>query len=150
MRVRHTGHDETKVELQMTPMIDVVFQLLIFFLFTFKIRPVEGEIAVTMPPPESGQARQADDISIADRIHIKLVAGAGGQLANVVVEEQALGTDLSALAETLRALAGSPPDEDLEVEIDADGTLLYGHVIQAATIVRRSGIRKVQFTDPGG
>ncbi len=150
MRVRRIGHDETRVELQMTPMIDVVFQLLIFFLFTFKIRPIEGEIAVTMPPPEAGQAQQSEEITVADRIHIKLQAGAGGQLANILVEEQAVGTDLAALGRVLRELAGNPPPEDLEAEIDADGRLLYGHVIQVATVVMRSGIAKVRFTDPGG
>ena len=37
MRIRHGATTLDKIELQMTPMIDIVFQLNIFFLFTFKI-----------------------------------------------------------------------------------------------------------------
>ena len=33
----------------MTPMIDVVFQLLAFFVLTFRIVSPEGEFGVTMP-----------------------------------------------------------------------------------------------------
>ena len=37
MKIRNTGGDGEKIELQMTPMIDIVFQLLVFFIMTFKI-----------------------------------------------------------------------------------------------------------------
>ncbi len=36
MRIRsHVASDDKGVELQMTPMIDIVFQLLVFFIMTF-------------------------------------------------------------------------------------------------------------------
>ena len=50
MKVRHsssTGKD--KIELQMTPMIDIVFQLLVFFIMTFKIVAQEGDFNIKMP-----------------------------------------------------------------------------------------------------
>ena len=35
MKIRHTtGSGQEKIELQMTPMIDIVFQLLIFFIMS--------------------------------------------------------------------------------------------------------------------
>ena len=34
MKIRNTKHTE-KIELMMTPMIDIVFQLLIFFIMTY-------------------------------------------------------------------------------------------------------------------
>lgn len=131
----------------MTPMIDVVFQLLIFFLFTFKIRPIEGEIAVTLPPIEAGAARQEQEIAPTERVHVRLEAGVGGQLANIIVEEQAIGTDLEALRQLLVAAFPGGPTEDSEVEIDADDRLLYGHVVQVASVVLQAGIKKVIFTD---
>lgn len=39
----------TKVELMMTPMIDIVFQLLIFFIMSFKIAAQEGDFNIKMP-----------------------------------------------------------------------------------------------------
>ena len=50
MKFRHIGKSaESKIELQMTPMIDVVFQLLVFFLFTFRIATQEGDFNIKMP-----------------------------------------------------------------------------------------------------
>ena len=48
MRIRHAENID-KIELQMTPMIDIVFQLNIFFLFTFKIILPEGDFNIHMP-----------------------------------------------------------------------------------------------------
>ncbi|MFT5528125.1 MAG: biopolymer transport protein ExbD, partial [Pirellulaceae bacterium] len=50
MKVRNNklGPDE-EIELQMTPMIDIVFQLLVFFIMTFKIVAMEGDFNIKMP-----------------------------------------------------------------------------------------------------
>ena len=47
----------SRLQMNMTPMIDVVFQLLVFFIMTFKIVALEGDFNVRMPlasevPPE--------------------------------------------------------------------------------------------------
>ncbi len=50
MKIRHsTGSGSDKVEVPMTPMIDIVFQLLVFFIMTFKIVVQEGDFNVKMP-----------------------------------------------------------------------------------------------------
>lgn len=43
-----------KVEQQMTPMIDIVFQLLTFFVMTFKVPIDEGNFDIKMPLPAQG------------------------------------------------------------------------------------------------
>ena len=60
MKIRHTtSSGSERIVLQMTPMIDVVFQLLVFFIFTFRIVAQEGDFHVKMPaaaprtPPEA-------------------------------------------------------------------------------------------------
>ena len=42
MKIRRPSTDGS-VKIDMTPMIDVVFQLLAFFLMTFKVAAVEGD-----------------------------------------------------------------------------------------------------------
>ena len=70
MKIRHIGTTDEKIELQMTPMIDIVFQLLIFFIMTFKIVAQEGDFNIKMPlassaggaagrEPDSDDARSA-------------------------------------------------------------------------------------------
>ena len=40
---------QTEIELDMTPMIDVVFQLLIFFMLTIEFKTLEGKLAAYLP-----------------------------------------------------------------------------------------------------
>ena len=42
----------------MTPMIDMVFQLLIFFILTLNIVDPEGDFNLRLPKPGSAQAQQ--------------------------------------------------------------------------------------------
>ena len=41
--------DAEEIKLNMTAMIDIVFQLLVFFIMTFKIVALEGDFSVKMP-----------------------------------------------------------------------------------------------------
>lgn len=42
---------EAKVELNLAAMLDMAFQLLTFFILTFRPAPVEGQLALHLPPP---------------------------------------------------------------------------------------------------
>ena len=48
IRGKRPSKDE-KIELQMTPMIDIVFQLLVFFIMTFNVVAQEGDFNIRMP-----------------------------------------------------------------------------------------------------
>ena len=48
MHIKKTNPD-AKVEMQMTPMIDIVFQLLTFFIMTFKIIAAECDSDIKLP-----------------------------------------------------------------------------------------------------
>ncbi len=58
MNVRGTGKKNEKIEPQMAPMIDVVFQLLIFFMLTLKITSPEGDFNINMPLGQSRRPRR--------------------------------------------------------------------------------------------
>ena len=66
MKFRHAvaGGDE-KIELQMVPMIDIVFQMLIFFVMTFKIAVPEGDFNITMPINAPSDATPPEDQQLA-------------------------------------------------------------------------------------
>ena len=51
-RKRKRAGDE-EVELNLAAMLDMAFQLLTFFILTFKPAPVEGQISLHMPPPQA-------------------------------------------------------------------------------------------------
>jgi biopolymer transport protein ExbD len=45
-------HSQEEVELNLASMLDMAFQLLFFFILTFKPPPAEGQIQLRMPPPQ--------------------------------------------------------------------------------------------------
>lgn len=119
----------------MTPMIDCVFQLMIFFMLTLKIVAAEGNFDVNMPIGQSSGAPQ--DI-IAQDIKVRLKADPNGNLVSLQIGSRSLGNDDRAFAqlneEILRAIGGQPGGpaaKDTEVELDADYNLHYNYIIKA-------------------
>ena len=51
-------------QLDMTPMIDVVFELIIFFVVTIKQEDLFTKLNCNRPAPATGQATEKDDITV--------------------------------------------------------------------------------------
>jgi biopolymer transport protein ExbD len=167
MKIRHsTGGGDDKVELQMTPMIDIVFQLLIFFIMTFKIVSQEGDFNIKMPlaAPREGLP---DDQQLPP-MKLRLRADANGGLVSVSLNEREFGNMESDAFESLHNYIISyvgdhrgpgSVQETAEVELDCDYKLKYEYVIRAITAV--SGrvdkddnivklVEKIKFAPPRG
>jgi biopolymer transport protein ExbD len=160
MRIRHSYTSLNKVEQQMTPMIDIVFLLNIFFLFTFKIVLPEGDFNIRMP---SAAAARAMEISESLPTPLVMKAGPDGELAEMRLGGRSFGNSKDAflrLHQQIRAMvddAGGPGTaSDLEIEIDADYDLHYEYVMRAITAITgyiENGqphklIERVKFTPP--
>jgi hypothetical protein len=52
MRRKKKHRSQGDVELNLAAMLDMAFQLLTFFILTFKPAPVEGQVLLRMPPPQ--------------------------------------------------------------------------------------------------
>ena len=115
-----------KVEQQMTPMIDIVFQLLTFFVMSFKIATQEGDFNIKMPLGVS-QGGMVD----TQPVKVRLVAQRNGTLAAIQLGDRNLGTSFKELQNEVASLAGA----DLEVEFDVDYNLHYNNVMNAITAV---------------
>lgn len=139
MKIRHRSDmAEEKIELQMTPMIDIVFQLLIFFIFSLRISAQEGDFNISMPlaAPNAG----AVEDSTLPPLKLQLTADANGNLAaNGIRLNDRQFTEFGSLHAYIRGLIGdeSGPGSvgDAEIEIDCDYQLRYLHAIDAVTAV---------------
>jgi biopolymer transport protein ExbD len=155
MKIRHTEHRE-QVALQMTPMIDIVFQLMVFFVFTFKISLPEGDFNVRMP----AQAGVAAVPSETPLLKVRLRAGEDRDLAALELGDvQITGADpFAELQARIRGMAddsAGPGSVDQEVEIESDYNLKYRYVMNAMTAItgyidpatgeRHKLIEKVRF-----
>lgn len=152
MKIRKTSSEESKIAVEMTPMIDVVFQLLIFFMFTFKIVSVEGEFAITMPAAEQGSAAPtSENITALPDIQVQLLASDTGDLAGIQVGDAEVKS-LDELTATLKAIVGDDPQmaADVEMQIIAPDQLKYGFVVGTINAAARVKIQKIKFNPPGG
>ncbi len=140
MKIRKLSESESKIELQMTPMIDIVFQLLVFFIMTFKIVPQEGDFEIRMPLMAPSQSSNPESVL---PLRIRLTQNPDGSLAGIAVNDQALRdfTELREFVISYMGDVGGPEAgrEQVEVEIDADYGLHYEYVVRAITAV--SGYR---------
>ena len=103
MKIRRTSSSVTdKVEMQMTPMIDIVFQLLIFFLFSFKIVAIEGDFNIRMPLAGPGTPNAESQLPIK----VRLTADADGNLAGIQMADRTL-PNFAALHEQVMSIVGS-------------------------------------------
>ncbi|MFM1802479.1 MAG: hypothetical protein RJA81_1831 [Planctomycetota bacterium] len=152
MKIRKSSREESKISVEMTPMIDVVFQLLIFFMFTFKIVSVEGEFAITMPAAEQGSAAPtSENITALPDIQVVLSASETGELAGIQVGDSEVKT-LEELATTLQAIVGDDPElaSDVELQINAPDNLKYGYVVGTINAAAKVRIQKIKFNPPAG
>lgn len=138
MKIRNrTG--TVKIEAQMAPMIDVVFQLLIFFMLTLKIIEPEGDFDINMPIGAPSQSAVTDAELPPFRVRMEASPNSG-ELQQLYFNGNALGTGRGAFAllneeilKSVNALKATGPGnlDKQEVEIDPDYNLNYEYIISA-------------------
>lgn len=151
MKIRRKT-DDSKVEMQMSSMIDIVFQLLIFFMLTLKIVAEEGDFDINMPV--GAAAPSASEVPKVE-YKVRLLADNEGKLRDIQVGQNSMGSDAPACFQRLNndvrswANTGGAYSDDLEVEIDADYNLHYENVIKAVSACTGflQGDQKVKFLE---
>ena len=121
-----------KTELQLAPMIDIVFLLLIFFLLTWSYARFETELDISVPAAEQGATpeRQVGEIIVN-------VNGAGDIIVNAVklTEAELLGK--------LNRLVRFRDDQ--AVILRGDGEVPYERIVDVLDICYNAKIRNVAF-----
>jgi biopolymer transport protein ExbD len=128
---RKTRREDANLEL--TPLIDVVFLLLIFFLITTTFsKSQEAEIPISLPEAVSGEQ-----------------ASASGKVVLFITEEGAVelrGDDTlvgETVAEKLADLHGRQPDADVVLKGDKGAS--HGKVIEVLDQLKQTGFKKVNL-----
>lgn len=97
-RPRHRRRAPEDVQLNLAAMLDMAFQLLAFFILTFKPSPVEGQINLNLPPPvpiapvdaQSNEAPDTGAVAAAKTLTITIASSPRGQVSAVMVGLQEL------------------------------------------------------------
>jgi biopolymer transport protein ExbD len=145
-----------KIDINMTPMIDVVFQLLTFFMLTLKTVITEGDFEIRMP---LGPAQGAVDDDPVPPVRVRITAGADGERSGIAMNGTPV-SDFDDLRRRIIDLVGSGPGsvaDRAEVELDCDYQLKYVNVVNAITAVSGTVqpdgtvtelIKKIKLTPP--
>lgn len=129
----------------MTPMIDVTFQLLLFFILTCEFRESEGMIPGTLPSKGS-VAQKVSDKPPPDPITVKVMPGMTREMATY--EMTGVGTaiptpgELGALLQQRQEKVGS---DEVPVVILPMQDVPWGFVVQAFNQAKRVGFKKIGF-----
>jgi len=135
-RRKKKKHGAEAVELNLAAMLDMAFQLLTFFILTFKPAPVEGEIMLRMPQA-SGQVKTAgqslgnkdkdDPVASLDTLTISVLPAPGGRIKTVMFEADPI--PLEALEGRLRSMLSDPNSTLKQVVIQAGSALRYDELM---------------------
>ena len=92
--------DDPKAEIAMTPLIDCVFLLLVFFMVSASIQKSEADISISLP----GTAAQSEAVEIPDEQIIQITE-AGNVYLNDLEYDSVDSEDMPELVETLKRFA---------------------------------------------
>ncbi|MEM8681720.1 MAG: biopolymer transporter ExbD [Planctomycetota bacterium] len=118
----------------MTPMIDVVFLLIIFFLVSSHLARSDAQLPLSLPEANSGELTD----QTADRVVINVKANGDCLIAGRLVPTD----QLPEWMQTVMAEQG----EEIQLHIRAAREAAYGSVSPVARAAALAGIWDVQFT----
>ena len=134
--------------LRVTPMINVIFLLLTFFVLTARFRTPEQFLPVTLPGGASFQS-----IDVIEPLEIQIFACDTGcmtqiaQAESVLIETQAIDEGLSTFAirlgEILRSQKRTAHDP---VEITCGDDVKWDHLVKIYNVLSVMGVNNIIFT----
>jgi biopolymer transport protein ExbD len=146
MRIPSTYRDRrASVELQLTPMIDCVFLLMVYFIWSSSFAVAERSLATRLAPPAVGSsattaAQSPSPEADFPEVVVRVLGSPAGPAWSINGQPAA---SLADLRQTLTAIARIK--SDAPVTLDPAEDVPLGDVIEAFDATRLAGFRKVRF-----
>lgn len=118
--------------MQLAPMIDIVFLLLIFFIVTWQFTRSETELSVSVPTAQEGAEPERQGGEIVINI-----------LADGVIRVEGTTVDLEQLLDKLSKIAVQ--FENQPVRIRGDGGVEYQRIVEVIDTCQKAGIWNISF-----
>ncbi len=147
---------ENPVPINVTPLIDVIFCLCIFFFCSFHFRQLEGKMESWLPKDRGVNATPVQQVQLEEiRIFLHFNPQAGD--STEAVKRSVMSTpvtDDNNLRTVLRGLAANYVKTgqlgDVPVIIDADPLVPWKEVVNVLSLCRLENLQKLQFAGPHG
>jgi biopolymer transport protein ExbD len=150
---RRRRQQQGEVELNLAAMLDMAFQLLAFFILTFRPSPIEGQLLLHLPPPspvtdveaapQAGDPNQGGGAYSEKSLSIRLLADVSGHVTSArvglapVFEGPATPDNLAKLDERLKSLFGMEFGPYEQVLIRVDPKLHYEDLMKVIDVCTR-------------
>ncbi len=149
-----------EVQLPITPMLDMSFQLLAFFVMTFQAaNALEGQLDMYLPRTGTPAAKSADQVDLSKESDVDLqptsdltvaVTSRGGEIGGLALRDKAGSkpvADTKALRESLTKMRAELGQQE-SVKIEADRALKYARLVEVMDACLGAGFRSVGFAPP--
>ena len=133
--------DDKEVDFELAPMIDIVFQLLIFFMCASSFFVAESQLDINLPTSVSTQKKQAVSVEVVIN-----VLSDGTVLMNEKKYDNLKSRDLPELKAMLLNLSES--FEDQPVIISGDWNVRHERVVDVLNACAAANIQSVSFLIP--
>lgn len=149
-RSRRRRVPREELTFRLTPMIDVVFLLLAYFLLAAEFREPEGAVAASAAPTDNTSARAFELPKRPIRIVVRSVGmGPLSYLLETDAPELAHATTATALRRAAAVARGPVFGDDQPFIIVPDADTLWEHALGVAGAIDAAGYLAVRFEDPG-
>jgi biopolymer transport protein ExbD len=158
--VRRMHHQD--VELQVTPMLDMAFQLLTFFILTYRPAPVEGQFSMNLLPaaaavemgreaPPSDAQANAEVPAALRTLTTRVEARPDGSIGRITIGENE-DSSVEQLRERLKTITADKTLPFDQAVIEADPGLRYEELMKVIDAFASNDITSISFTEmvPGG
>ena len=146
-----------EVDIPITPMLDMAFQLLTFFILTYRPAPAEGQFAMNLLPaspamkmdaaaPADTEAKNSDVPATLSTMTTQVHANPDGTLGRVTLEEIEVN-GMDELKEKLEAILGTGDAPFEQALIQADPNLKYQELLRIVDIFSTLKITKISFQE---
>lgn len=158
-RRSRTTLPEEEVQFPVTPMLDMAFQLLAFFILTFRPPSAETHFTLDLPAmpaalpgaPAPGSptfsSRQVES-DLENDLWIRTRADDLGDLKSLRLGDADV-PDLDALGDRLRKYVAILEGRPLRVRLVADDSLRYEEAARVMTACSAAGVSAIRLTEPG-
>jgi biopolymer transport protein ExbD len=166
--MRHKqGDAASKVQLPITAMLDMTFQLLFFFIVNFHPADLEGEMNMALPVDAEKQAQKPEDVKkdakadkdptpefpsdLTVKVRTQLDGTNDGEISAIFVrnlegkEEPVEG--LTGLRDLLSEKRESLTNKEA-IKVQGDGKLKVRSVMKVMDVCRKAGFNNVSFVPP--
>ena len=150
--------EENPVAINVTPLVDIIFCLCVFFMISFKFKQLEGKFDSWLPKGK-GSTGAISAENILDEVRVALIWDQDSQRTIRQLRERRVDDD-----DELATLIKEAHDDwvamnkpDTPVTIDAEAGVPWEEVVKVMNICKRNRIDKIEFAlgappppQPGG